>query len=250
MSCVTSSTVRGSRRSVSSSHSCISPRVIASSAPNGSSRHSTRLPASSVRRKATRWRMPPDSSCGRASWKRSSPSSQNSAAARTRASRRDRPPTRRASPALSAAVSHGSSRSRWGIRTAGELSRKPSSGRCSLQTNSSKVLLPQPLGPTTATVSPSATDSETSLNADSSPKRRETPASLTADPEPAPAPAAGRLSRGFRSLSTSLPSRALPHRFKGSTPVEPSNDSRAPSQPASRQPPWLSVRGPDASARR
>ena len=34
-------------------------RVIASSAPNGSSRHSTGLPESSVRRNATRWRIPP-----------------------------------------------------------------------------------------------------------------------------------------------------------------------------------------------
>ena len=40
-------------------------RVIASSAPNGSSSSSTSLPASSVRRKATRWRMPPESRDGR-----------------------------------------------------------------------------------------------------------------------------------------------------------------------------------------
>ncbi len=61
-------------------------RVSASSAPNGSSRHSTGLPASSVRTKATRWRMPPDSSCGRASSKPSRPKRANSGRAAARAS--------------------------------------------------------------------------------------------------------------------------------------------------------------------
>ena len=42
-SCVTSSTVRGSAASAARSHSCSSARVIASSAPNGSSRSSTAL---------------------------------------------------------------------------------------------------------------------------------------------------------------------------------------------------------------
>ena len=46
---VTSTTVRGSALSAAASQPCISRRVIASSAPNGSSRHSTGLPDSSVR---------------------------------------------------------------------------------------------------------------------------------------------------------------------------------------------------------
>ncbi len=73
---------RLARQRCAPSHSCISARVIASSAPNGSSRHSSGLPDSSVRRNATRWRMPPESSCGRACWKPSRPSSANSAFAR------------------------------------------------------------------------------------------------------------------------------------------------------------------------
>ena len=56
---VTSSTVRGSRARLRASHCCISPRVIASSPAKGSSRHSRRLPHSSVRANATRWRIPP-----------------------------------------------------------------------------------------------------------------------------------------------------------------------------------------------
>ena len=88
---VTSTTVRGSRASVRESQPCISPRVIASSAPNGSSRQSTGFPESSVRRNATRWRIPPESSAGWACWKPSSPSSLNSAAARRRACPRGQP---------------------------------------------------------------------------------------------------------------------------------------------------------------
>ncbi len=62
---VTSSTVRGSCPSASASHCCISARVMASSAANGSSSSSTGRPGSRVRMNATRWRMPPESA-GRA----------------------------------------------------------------------------------------------------------------------------------------------------------------------------------------
>ena len=126
---VTSTTVRGSRSSAPASHSCISARVIASSAPNGSSRHSSGLPESSVRRNATRWRMPPESSLARAVSKPSSPSSANIACARSRACVREAPAMRSASAALSSASSHGSSRSRWGIRTAGGALSEPRVGR-------------------------------------------------------------------------------------------------------------------------
>ena len=73
---VTSSTVRGSRASASPSHACACARVSASSAANGSSRHSSGRPASSVRRNATRWRIPPDRAAG---FERSKPSSPNAA---------------------------------------------------------------------------------------------------------------------------------------------------------------------------
>jgi hypothetical protein len=63
---VTSTTVRGERPSASSSQRCTSTRVSASRAANGSSKARTGLPDSSVRRKATRWRIPPDSASGRA----------------------------------------------------------------------------------------------------------------------------------------------------------------------------------------
>ena len=68
---------RLARRAPPASHSCISARVIASSEANGSSSSSTGLPASSVRRKATRWRMPPESSSGRDDSKPASPKRSN-----------------------------------------------------------------------------------------------------------------------------------------------------------------------------
>ncbi len=65
--------------------------MIASSAPNGSSSSSTGLSASSVRRNATRWRIPPDSFAGRSCSAPARPSRANSGAARRRASRRGTP---------------------------------------------------------------------------------------------------------------------------------------------------------------
>ena len=84
---VTSSTVRGSRASAPASQACMSARVIASSAPKGSSRHSSGAPASSVRRKATRWRIPPLQLAGRA---RSKPARPNSCEERGGAARASR----------------------------------------------------------------------------------------------------------------------------------------------------------------
>ena len=74
-------------------------------------------------------------------------------AAVARACSRESPRARSASAALSSVPSHGSSRSRWGIRAAGALTIVPESGGCRPQISSSSVVLPQPLGPTTATIS-------------------------------------------------------------------------------------------------
>jgi hypothetical protein len=132
-----------------------------------------------VRRNATRWRMPPDSSCGRARSKPSRPNAANSGRARSRACRGLAPPTRGASAALSIALIHGSRRSRWGMRTAGADCTVPVSGACRPQTSSSSVVLPQPLGPTTATVSPAATVRDTSASAGTGAARRRAKPRLT-----------------------------------------------------------------------
>ena len=103
----------------------------------------------------------------------SSPSSANSGRARSRASRRDSRRTRSGSAALSSAVDQGSSRSRWGMYTAGSLATVPVSGRCRPQISSSSVDLPQPLGPTTATVSCGCASSDIPSRAATGPRREE-----------------------------------------------------------------------------
>jgi hypothetical protein len=113
--------------------------------------------------------MPPDSSDGRERSKPVSPNASKCACAAARAARFDAPAARSASPALSSALSHGSSPSRCGISAAGGDETVPASGSVSPHTSSSSVDLPHPLGPTTATVS-------------FAPARTVTPSSATTSP--------------------------------------------------------------------
>ena len=62
---VTKRTVRSDSRQIRSSSSCSRSRVMASRAPKGSSISRMRRSWARARARATRWRMPPDSSCGR-----------------------------------------------------------------------------------------------------------------------------------------------------------------------------------------
>ena len=64
-SCVTRSVVTPSSRRSAAQSACRSARLIASSAPNGSSMSSTPGRAAIARASATRCRCPPDSSCGK-----------------------------------------------------------------------------------------------------------------------------------------------------------------------------------------
>ncbi len=85
--------------------------------------------------------------------------------------RLESPATRRASAALSSALSHGSSPSRCGISAAGGAATVPASGASSPQTSSSSVDFPQPLGPTTATPRRAATRRSTPSSASDRPER-------------------------------------------------------------------------------
>ena len=115
--CVTKSTVSLRSRQIRSSSSCSRSRVIASSAPNGSSMSSTGVSRASVRASATRCRMPPESSCGALAAK---------SARCTRAQQLGRPAPRRSargtprsfsgSSTLASTVSHGNSAGSWNIR--------------------------------------------------------------------------------------------------------------------------------------
>ena len=141
-------------RASARANACISPRVIASSAPNGSSRHSTGLPESSVRRKATRWRMPPESSAGRACSKPSSPSSSNSAAAPPAGLLAREPGDAQRERGVVDGAQPGQQQVALGHQRGRRARERAAVGRCSPQISSSRVLLPQPLGPTTASSSP------------------------------------------------------------------------------------------------
>ena len=115
-SCVTSRTVRGSSASAAASHSRRSARVIASRAPKGSSSSSTGRPCSSVRRNATRWRIPPDSAAGRDVLELGQAEALEQRLGPLGAPRRARTPWHSsASAALASASRQGSSRSRWGM---------------------------------------------------------------------------------------------------------------------------------------
>ena len=204
---------RLARRARRASQRCMSARVIASSAPNGSSRQSTGLPASSVRTNATRWRIPPESCGGPRVLEAGEPEARRTAARARRApARAERRGTRSARPALSSAAAHGSSRSRCGISTppASAVARRRRVRRpAAPQTSSSSVDLPQPLGPTTATISPGAARSE-----------RRAPRSAVRPRQPRRPRPLGRPGSTPSSLvrRPSLPPRALPHRFEGSAP--------------------------------
>ena len=100
---------------ISSSQRCKLARVRASSAPNGSSSSNSSRAASTVRAKATRWRIPPESAEGYSRSKPARPKSLKSARARSRASPRGTPCASNPAMALSSALRQGSSRSRCGI---------------------------------------------------------------------------------------------------------------------------------------
>ena len=249
-SCVTSTTVRGSAASAPASHSCICPRVIESSAPNGSSSSSTGRPASSVRRKATRWRMPPLSSAGDDSSNSARPKRSNSGAARRRRlGARRRPGTRARARRSTARCARAAAGRAAACRRRRQVARRPSAspatdtvpdvGSWSPAISSSSVDLPQPDGPTTATVSPPLTSSERPSSAVVAGARRRA-AGKTRDTSLTLTDAAVKergSSAGASSLDCkTLPPRALPHRFEGSAPGDGCSRVRYLSPP-SREPP-------------
>ena len=193
---------------------CISARVIASSAPNGSSRHSTGLPESSVRRKATRWRMPPESS-GARPLEALQPELLEQRAARRRACRARQPRDRSASAALSRRSAR-QQKSCWGISTAGAHAIEPPSGRaarrsaraaCSCRSRSAPPPRPARRGRRT-----SRSRRAPARLGDRARRRCGSPSSRSTAWPVAPC-GTGVCGRTFSSVATSLPSRALPHRF-------------------------------------
>ena len=228
---VTSTTVRGSLSSTCASQPCISARVIASRAANGSSSASTGLPASSERRNETRWRIPPDSSAGRVC---SNPPSPNALEPRRDgvAGLRPRTPVRaqgerrvvdRASPRAAAGLAGASAPPARPSRCP----RRATAGRRSARAASS---CRSRSGPTTATISPGAARRDmpcervhlASLGDECPAHDLDLDTGWCHQDREAPC-------TGASIIALSLPPRALPHRFEGSAP---GRSARALSQPA------------------
>src|SRR6266850_6088611 len=162
-----------------SSH--ISSRVNASSAANGSSRSRSAGSWISARQRLTRWRIPPESSRGCRRSAPSSPTVRRRASARSRQAARfgvrGSPFSRRISSGrsrLSRTVRHGSSTGFWNAIPTffnGPTTVRPSTATLPRVVVSrpaislSSVDLPQPLGPTNATVAPRGMSSDTPSSA-------------------------------------------------------------------------------------
>src|SRR5262245_56970125 len=172
-------------------------RVISSRAPNGSSINKMRGSETSARAIATRWRMPPDSSCGSACSRPARPTSRRSSSGRPCPTRlRLRGPTSSGSRTFSRAERHGSRVASWNTKPSSRLSRalsgdppstvtEPCVGATRSATNLSRVDLPQPDGPRRLTNPPGGTCSATFSSATTEPRslvnRTVEPSSLTAD---------------------------------------------------------------------
>ena len=129
---------------------------------------------SNVRAKATRARIPPESSSGRWEAKDPSPRLSRVASARVRASRFDAPARTRGSATLSRTRSQGASESDCGMRAQDADSLAfpwpvALSARSSPAAMRMRVLFPHPDGPTTAAIVPSSTMRSAPSNARTSP---------------------------------------------------------------------------------
>jgi len=163
---VISSTVLRVRSQMRCSSRFICSRVIASSAPKGSSISRIDGSLSKARQMATRCCMPPDSCQGSLSSKPARPAICNSWCARGRCGRRSSPRSCIGSSRFFSTVRQASSTGVWktmptsssGPSTARPpMSMRPAVAGVSPATIFSSVLLPQPLGPTMTTNSPGST---------------------------------------------------------------------------------------------
>ena len=166
---VTSTIVVPVRCHRSSSSALNRSRVSASRALNGSSSRSAAGSSASARAIATRWRMPPRERG--AAWHGRTRAGRRGQQLRRRAAWRSRgqPASSSGKRTFSSTRAPGSRRGSWNTRpTAGSgpatgrpsIATEPASGAMSPARTRSSVLLPQPLGPMSATTSRGATSSE------------------------------------------------------------------------------------------
>ena len=155
---VTKSTVK--RRSVHSrsSSACSRSRVMASREPKGSSISSTSASWARARARATRCRMPPESSWGRLVPNSSRCTISRSEATRGRRSARRTPRRRRARATFPATVSQGNRAASWNMSAVRpSTARVPAVGESRPARRWRRVLFPHPEAPTRQTNSPRPT---------------------------------------------------------------------------------------------
>jgi len=133
-------------------------RVISSRAAKGSSSSRTFGAVTSARASAARMAIPPESCAGRAAWAPASPTRARASIARARALARGAPASSSGKATLAAALSQGASVGDWNTtavspRPAARTAR-PRVGGSRPARRRSAVDLPQPDGPTRATISP------------------------------------------------------------------------------------------------
>ncbi len=195
--------VLGSASSALRSHCCRSARVIESSAPNGSSSSRTSLPATRVRRKETRCRIPPDSWCGQPLLESGQAEPLDQVRHLVTGRLAPHPPVLQGERRVAEHVAPGQQQvalrhpgaaaqpALGGIRVE-DRDRCPRWARPARMIIASSVDFPQPLGPTMARRPCSGTSRSTPDTATVSPNARATPRTCTPEPGAAtPGPAAG-----------------------------------------------------------
>src|SRR6185437_11311539 len=178
MLCVIRSTVFFAAAQMRCNSRFIFSRVIASSAPKGSSISRIAGSCTSARQIDARCCMPPDNCQGNLFSKPSRPTIATSSRARARLGSRGRPRTSACSRMLARTVRHGSSTWLWNTMpmpdggpstVAPPISIEPRDAGSRPPISLSSVLLPQPLGPTTETNSPSPTSNSSGRSDSTSP---------------------------------------------------------------------------------
>ena len=143
-----------------STSSASARRVISSKAAKGSSSSSSLGLVTRARASATRIAMPPESWAGRAASAPFRPTRASAASARVRASPRAVPANSSGSAALARAVRQGASVGAWNTTAVsprpGVRATSPRLGASKPASSRMAVDLPQPDGPTRATISPAA----------------------------------------------------------------------------------------------
>ena len=182
-----------------------------SSEPNGSSSSSTLGSGARARASETRWASPPDSVATSRPSKPDKPTSSSTSATRRRRSATGTLAMRSPNATLPSTSKCGNNTSswnirpmprwsgRWPVRSRPSSSIRPASSGCSPAAARSRVVLPQPDGPSSTTISPSPTARSTPSSANVVSKRTWAPV-MRSVPPPVPVVATALTLRTHQGL--------------------------------------------------